>query len=116
MTSFFTPDDVAARRRSLAAQQPPTHEEIQAYSLQKAREELDQVLAAVRESYSTGGRGHSFSYDKTPFAGSRSKVDPRYDCEVMIAELVRLVQERTGLTCTLDPDNGPNKCGFMVTY
>lgn len=116
MPSFFSPEDLAARRRSLTGNQQPTREDIEAYSLQKAREVLDGVLAAIRESHNRGGHAHSFSYDIVPFAGSRTTVDHLYDCQVMVTELARLVRERTGLTCTLDPGNGPNKSSFTVKF
>jgi len=112
--SFFSKEDRALRESKKFV--PPTREEVEAYSKAQAHENLQGVLDSIKESYRGDSRGISFSYDSAPFQGSRSNADPRLNNQIMVEELVRLVENKTGLSCELHEGNGPVKSGFRIAF
>lgn len=111
--SFFSEDDQRARRGNQV--KGPSDEEKRAFSHNWAREKLAETLATIKDAYRRDAGGASFSYDRTPFTGSKSRLDPRLDYEMGVKELVRLV-EAAGVPCTIKPGNGYTKSGFSVSF
>lgn len=113
--SFFSESDRASRQQRLNQQQFPSAEERRRYSHNWAQQKLPEVLSSIKESFRNGSRGVSFSYDRSPFAGSTSSLDPRLDYEMGVAELVRLVRQ-AGVQCTPNSDNNYTRSGFGVEF